>query len=116
MASHSTQVQQLLAAEKKAAEIVSEARRKKTKRLKQAKEEAAREIEAYRKEREDAYQKQKQQHMGSKDTFDAKVRADTEQKLREAQADVEANKEQVITRVLGLVQDVKPEIHKNLRV
>ena len=54
--------------------------------------------------------------MGSKDTFDAKVRADTEQKLREAQADVEANKEQVITRVLGLVQDVKPEIHKNLRV
>eukprot|EP00118_Oscarella_pearsei_P024719 m.306652 g.306652 ORF g.306652 m.306652 type:complete len:117 (+) comp41453_c0_seq1:32-382(+) len=116
MASHSTQVQQLLAAEKKAAEIVSGARRSKTRRLKEAKEEAAREIEAYRKEREAGHQKQKQQHLGSKDTFEAQIRADTELKLRESKAEIEANQEQVIARILELVQDIKPEIHKNLRV
>ena len=48
MASQSTGIQQLLVAEKKAAEKVSDARKRKAKRLKQAKEEAQAEIEKYR--------------------------------------------------------------------
>ncbi len=45
MASQTQGIQQLLAAEKRAAEKVSEARKRKNRRLKQAKEEAQSEIE-----------------------------------------------------------------------
>ena len=45
MASQTQGIQQLLAAEKRAAEKVSEARKRKNRRLKQAKEEAQAEIE-----------------------------------------------------------------------
>ena len=48
MASQSTGIQQLLVAEKKAADKVGDARKRKAKRLKQAKEEAQAEIEKYR--------------------------------------------------------------------
>uniref|UniRef100_A0A8W4FDS8 V-type proton ATPase subunit G n=1 Tax=Sus scrofa TaxID=9823 RepID=A0A8W4FDS8_PIG len=52
MASQSQGIQQLLQAEKRAAEKVSEARKRKNRRLKQAKEEAQAEIEQYRLQRE----------------------------------------------------------------
>ena len=52
MASQTQGIQQLLSAEKRAAEKVSEARKRKNRRLKQAKEEAQSEIEKYKKERE----------------------------------------------------------------
>ena len=52
MASQTQGIQQLLSAEKRAAEKVSEARKRKNRRLKQAKEEAQAEIEKYKKERE----------------------------------------------------------------
>ena len=48
MASQSTGIQQLLVAETAAVEKVSDARKRKAKRLKQAKEEAQAEIEDYR--------------------------------------------------------------------
>ena len=52
MAAQTQGIQQLLAAEKCAAEKVSDARRRKNRRLKQAKEEAQQEIEKYKAERE----------------------------------------------------------------
>ncbi|KAL2297984.1 hypothetical protein Nmel_016943 [Mimus melanotis] len=52
MASQSQGIQQLLQAEKRAAEKVAEARKRKNRRLKQAKEEAQAEIEQYRLQRE----------------------------------------------------------------
>ena len=52
MAAQTQGIQQLLAAEKRAAEKVSEARKRKNRRLKQAKEEAQAEIEKYKQERE----------------------------------------------------------------
>merc|ERR1712241_701650 len=52
MASQTQGIQQLLTAEKRAAEKVSEARKRKNRRLKQAKEEAQAEIEKYKAERE----------------------------------------------------------------
>ena len=48
MASQTQGIQQLLAAEKRAAEKVSEARKRKNRRLKQAKEEAQAEIERFK--------------------------------------------------------------------
>ena len=48
MASQTAGIQQLLVAEKRAAEKVAEARKRKNRRLKQAKEEAQAEIEKYK--------------------------------------------------------------------
>lgn len=48
MASQTQGIQQLLAAEKRAAEKINDARKRKAQRLKQAKQEAQAEIEKYR--------------------------------------------------------------------
>ncbi|PNJ03567.1 ATP6V1G2-DDX39B isoform 3 [Pongo abelii] len=60
MASQSQGIQQLLQAEKRAAEKVADARKRKARRLKQAKEEAQMEVEQYRREREKEFQSKQQ--------------------------------------------------------
>ncbi|KAJ7308310.1 hypothetical protein JRQ81_008843 [Phrynocephalus forsythii] len=66
MASQSQGIQQLLQAEKRAAEKVAEARKRKNRRLKQAKEEAQAEIEQYRLQREKEFKaKEEAFHDGS---------------------------------------------------
>lgn len=52
MATQTAGIQQLLAAEKKAADTVAEARKRRVKRLKQAKDEASSEIESYKVEQD----------------------------------------------------------------
>jgi len=115
MASQTQGIQQLLAAEKRAAEKVAEARKRKARRLKQAKEEAQDEIEKYRQERERQFKEFENKHMGSKEDVAARIEADTKIKINEMQKAVNLHKEAVITKVLELVYDIKPELHKNYR-
>ncbi|XP_046385062.1 V-type proton ATPase subunit G [Ischnura elegans] len=113
MASQSQGIQQLLAAEKRAAEKVAEARKKKARRLKQAKEEAQDEIEKYRQERERQFREFEAKHMGSREDVAARIEADTKIKIEEMNQAVVKHKEVVIQRLLQLVYDIKPELHKN---
>jgi len=113
MASQTQGIQQLLAAEKRAAEKVAEARKRKARRLKQAKEEAQDEIEKYRQERERQFKEFENKHMGSKEDVAARIEADTRIKIDEMQKAVNLHKEAVIVKVLELVYDIKPELHKN---
>ena len=69
MASNTQGIQQLLTAEKRAAEKVSEARKRKNRRLKQAKEEAQAEIERYKAEREGQFREHEARYAGSKGDF-----------------------------------------------
>ncbi|XP_044264181.1 V-type proton ATPase subunit G-like [Tribolium madens] len=115
MASQTQGIQQLLAAEKRAAEKVSEARKRKARRLKQAKEEAQDEIEKYRKERERQFRDFEAKHMGSKEGVAAKIEADTKQRIEEMNKAIVSQKGPVIEEVLALVYDIKPEIHRNYR-
>ena len=69
MASNTQGIQQLLTAEKRAAEKVSEARKRKNRRLKQAKEEAQAEIERYKAEREGQFREHEARYAGSKGNF-----------------------------------------------
>ncbi len=85
----------------------------KTQRLKEAKEEAAKEIEEYRKEREGHFQEQQKKFIGSKDDFSAKMGEESEEKLVNIERDVQVNKEKVISRLLELVYDIQPELHRN---
>jgi len=112
----STGIQQLLAAEKRAAEKVAEARKRKARRLKEAKEEATAEIEAYKQEREKQYRAHEEAVLGSKGDMEARVAESTRVKIDEVGAQMVANKEKAMTRLLDLVCDIKPEMHKNVRV
>lgn len=115
MASNSQGIQQLLAAEKRAAEKVSDARKRKNRRLKQAKEEAQAEIEKYKSERERAFKENEAKHIGSKDDIAAKIEADTKVKIEAMNRSVATNKDGVIDSLIQLVCEIKPEVHQNFR-
>ncbi|EDW15081.1 hypothetical protein AWZ03_003999 [Drosophila navojoa] len=113
MASQTQGIQQLLAAEKKAAEKVAEARKRKARRLKQAKDEATEEIEKFRQERERAFKEFEAKHMGSREGVAAKIDADTRVKLADMEAAIRTRKEPVIQEILQFVYNISPEVHKN---
>ncbi|KAK4007615.1 V-type proton ATPase subunit G [Daphnia magna] len=116
MASQTQGIQQLLAAEKKAADKVAEARKRKARRLKQAKEEAQSEIEAYRLEREKQFKDFESKHLGSRDDVAAKIDKDMKMKLDIINRCMASNKELVIQQIMSYVYEIKPAIHKNIRV
>ncbi|XP_011874620.1 PREDICTED: V-type proton ATPase subunit G [Vollenhovia emeryi] len=116
MASQTQGIQQLLAAEKRAAEKVSDARKRKARRLKQAKEEAQDEIEKYRQEREKQFRDFEAKHMGSKEDVAARIEADTRLKIEEMNQAVSVHKKPVMLKILDLVYDIKPELHNNYRI
>ena len=113
MTSQTQGIQQLLAAEKKAAEKVAEARKRKARRLKQAKDEATEEIEKYRQERERQFKEFEAKHMGSREGVAAKIDADTRLKLDEMERSIQSRKEPVISEILQFVYNITPEMHKN---
>ena len=88
----------------------------KAQRLKEAKEEAGREIEDYRRQRESQFQEQQKKSAGSKDNFAQKMHEETQTKLAQLDTDIEKNKEVVMQRLFDLIYDIKPEVHRNLRL
>ncbi|XP_072286825.1 V-type proton ATPase subunit G 2 [Pyxicephalus adspersus] len=115
MTSQSQGIQQLLQAEKRAAERVAEARKRKARRLKQAKEEAQGEIEQYRMEREREFQAQQRMALGTQGDLSSEVEAQTHKTLQMVQSCHGKNKEVVLRRLLSLVCDVKANLHPNYR-
>ncbi|XP_042303157.1 V-type proton ATPase subunit G 2 [Sceloporus undulatus] len=113
MASQTQGIQQLLQAEKRAAEKVAEARKRKARRLKQAKEEAQAEIEQYRMEREREFQQKQQAALGSQGNLSAEVEAQTRKKLQAMQGGQARGKDRVLRQLLTIVWDVRPQIHPN---
>lgn len=117
MASQTQGIQQLLAAEKKAAEKVQDARRRKARRLKQAKEEATVEIERFKQEREKTFREYEAKHMGSRGDVAVKIDQELVVKLESMKKSVAANKDRVIEDLLNrVVGEIKPELHRNLRL
>ncbi|XP_033729601.1 V-type proton ATPase subunit G 1-like [Pecten maximus] len=114
MASQSTGIQQLLKAEKTAAEKVAEARKRKNRRLKQAKEEAQAEIDAYKAQREKQYKRYEQSVLGSRGDMESKIDQSTKQKIQEISMGVAKNKERAIKELLDLVLSIEPQVHRNL--
>lgn len=115
MASQTQGIQQLLAAEKRAAEKVSDARKRKARRLKQAKEEAQDEIEKYRQERDRQFREFEAKHMGSKEDVAARIEADSRVKIEQMNQAVSVHKDAVMHEILELVYNIKPQLHQNYR-
>ncbi|XP_055679362.1 V-type proton ATPase subunit G-like [Lutzomyia longipalpis] len=115
MASNTQGIQQLLAAEKKAAEKVAEARKRKARRLKQAKDEATEEIEKYRVERDQQFKDFEAKHVGSREGVANKIDADTRLKIDDMNRTVTNHKERVIQEILTHIYNIEPELHKNFK-
>ena len=106
MASQSQGIQQLLQAEKRAAEKVSEARKRKNQRLKQAKEEAQAEIEQYRLQREKEFKAKEAEALGSHGSCSSEVEKETREKMTVLQNYFEQNRDEVLDNLLAFVCDI----------
>merc|ERR1712045_124999 len=115
MASQTQGIQQLLTAEKRAAEKVSEARKRKNRRLKQAKEEAQAEIERYKAEREGQFREHEARYAGSKGDVAARIDADAKLRVDSMNSSVNANKNKVIADLMEAVCKIEPKVHANYR-
>lgn len=51
--------------------------------------------------------------MGSREGVAAKIDVDTTQKIEQMNRDIQQHKDPIIREVLGLVYEIKPEVHKN---
>ncbi|KAL3288126.1 hypothetical protein HHI36_002575 [Cryptolaemus montrouzieri] len=101
MASQTQGIQQLLVAEKRAAEKVSAARKRKLKRMKQARDEANYEINAYRQERERQFREFEARHLGTKGDIAQKIDNQTEERLKQMAVDVTNNRKKVINELIS---------------
>mmetsp|Transcript_35548 Transcript_35548/g.105068 ORF Transcript_35548/g.105068 Transcript_35548/m.105068 type:complete len:115 (-) Transcript_35548:120-464(-) len=100
-------IQKLLAAEQEAQRIVSDARKAKQERMRQAKAEAEREIGAYRAEREGAYQKKVSEgSSGSQATFQ-RLTQETEANVARITEEVQAKKSEVAQALVKMTTSVK---------
>ena len=95
---------------------MAEARKRKARRLKQAKEEAAAEIEQFKAERQIAFNKYETEHMGSRGDVAKKIDLDTNEKLEAMAKRIESTKPTILNRLIEeVVSNVDPKLHRNKR-
>ncbi|XP_028666883.1 V-type proton ATPase subunit G 3-like [Erpetoichthys calabaricus] len=115
MASKSHGIQHLLQAEKKAKEKLDEAKKRKVKRLKQAKDEAFVEIENYRQMRENNFKQKQSTIMGSHGNLSVKVDEQTKTKIQSLNSNYSQYKEALVQHIIDMSRNLKTELHKNYR-
>ncbi|KAF9359551.1 H(+)-transporting V1 sector ATPase subunit G, partial [Mortierella sp. NVP85] len=115
-AANSEGIQKLLEAEKEAGKIVQKARTYRVQRLKDARAEAAKEIEEMKEAKNEAFKAFEQEHAGSSDQTSHRVEVETEQKRADIEADFAKNRAAVLQKLLDVVYTVEPQIHRNARL
>ncbi|KAM6343196.1 VATG3 ATPase, partial [Uria aalge] len=115
MTSQSQGIQQLLQAEKRAKDKLEEAKKRKGKRLRQAKEEAIAEIDHYRLQREKEFRNKQTNVMGSQGNLSAKIEEQTKETVRNLTSSYHKNMESMMKKLLSTICDINPEVHPNFR-
>ncbi|NXN40224.1 VATG3 ATPase, partial [Rhinoptilus africanus] len=115
MTSQSQGIQQLLQAEKRAKDKLEEAKKRKGKRLRQAKEEAIAEIDHYRLQREKEFRNKQTNVMGSQGNLSAKIEEQTKETIRNLTSSYHKNMESMMKKLLSTICDINPEVHPNFR-
>uniref|UniRef100_A0A8C3TQX0 V-type proton ATPase subunit G n=1 Tax=Catharus ustulatus TaxID=91951 RepID=A0A8C3TQX0_CATUS len=110
MTSQSQGIQQLLQAEKRAKDKLEEAKKRKGKRLRQAKEEATAEIDHYRLQREKEFRNKETNVRNSKPDCFQEYYMETP-----ANHSYHKNMESMMKKLLSTICDISPEIHPNFR-
>ncbi|KDR80508.1 hypothetical protein GALMADRAFT_240799 [Galerina marginata CBS 339.88] len=114
-AQQSQGIQTLLEAEKEAAKIVQQARQYRVQKLKDARAEASKEIEEYKKAKEEEFKAFEASHAGTTSTTQAALDKDTDIKLQEIDEIFTKKKTDVVNTLLSRATLVQPELHRNLK-
>ncbi|KAJ3505779.1 hypothetical protein NLJ89_g7235 [Agrocybe chaxingu] len=120
-AQQSQGIQTLLEAEKEAAKIVQQARQYRVQKLKDARAEASKEIEEYKRAKEQEFRAFEDsnilhlQHAGNTSTTQAALDKETDAKLREIDAVYQKKRDHVVKTLLERAVLVQPELHRNLK-
>eukprot|EP01024_Parvocaulis_polyphysoides_P002827 TRINITY_DN1081_c0_g1_i4.p3 TRINITY_DN1081_c0_g1~~TRINITY_DN1081_c0_g1_i4.p3 ORF type:complete len:112 (-),score=39.18 TRINITY_DN1081_c0_g1_i4:225-560(-) len=100
-------IQKLLNAEAEAQKVVEAARKGKADRLRQAKEEADKELSAFRAECEAAYQKKSAEGAAGNESTFATLQKDANTAVARISSEVSAKKEKVVDMLMKMVSNVK---------
>lgn len=83
--------------------------------MKDARSEATREIEEYRRVKEDEFKAFEASHAGNISNVQVAVEKETDVKLQSISEVFETQKDQVLRKLLDRVVLIKPELHRNLK-
>ncbi|PFH51902.1 hypothetical protein AMATHDRAFT_141458, partial [Amanita thiersii Skay4041] len=108
-------IQTLLEAEKEAAKFVQAARHYRVQRVRDARSEAEKEIDEYKKAKDADFKSFEASHAGTISTVQAAIDIETEAKLKSADELYEKAKDGVIKKLLDRVVLVEPQLHRNLK-
>ncbi|KAA8913277.1 vacuolar ATPase [Sphaerosporella brunnea] len=112
-AQNSSGIQTLLDAEREAQKIVQRARAYRTQKVKDARNEAHKEIEEYKKQKEAEFKKFEAEHSGVHAQAEQEAEKEVQAKLQEIQQ-IGAEKLPKVTKdLVNAVIDVKPQPHRN---
>ncbi|EGW33012.1 uncharacterized protein SPAPADRAFT_136799 [Spathaspora passalidarum NRRL Y-27907] len=109
----SSGIQSLLKTEKEAAEIVNEARKYRTNRLKSAKQDAQGEIDAYKKQKEAELKAYEKEHEGLNESIDKEADSQVEKELAAINAKYSEKKDVVVKLLVDATIKPTPELHIN---
>ncbi|CAG8979362.1 hypothetical protein HYALB_00002488 [Hymenoscyphus albidus] len=112
-AQNSAGIQTLLDAERDAQKIVQTDR---TKRVKEARDEAKKEIDSYKKSKDDEFKSFEAEHTSGNKKAEEEASKDAESKIKEIQAAGKKGQDQVVTDLLKAVFDVKPVVPDRIEV
>ncbi|KAF0316665.1 V-type ATPase [Colletotrichum asianum] len=107
-AQNSAGIQTLLDAEREASKIVQKAREFRTKRVKEARDEAKKEIEAYRNSKEDEFKKFESEHTQGNKQAEDEANMEAEGKIKEIKDAGKKSQDKVVADLLKAVFEVKP--------
>ncbi|KAL3781361.1 hypothetical protein HJC23_013445 [Cyclotella cryptica] len=103
-------IQELMAAETRASQIVAEARIARGDRMKQAQADADELIAAYRREQQDAFDKKVLLEGGSGGNASAKLQAETNKEIQIMQAQFQSNAQKAVDILLSKCCEVSLEV------
>ncbi|ODV80147.1 V-type ATPase [Suhomyces tanzawaensis NRRL Y-17324] len=109
----SSGIQSLLKTEKEAAEIVNEARKYRTNRLKSAKADAQSEIDEYKKQKESELKKYEDDHAGLNDSISKDADTQVEKELQDIKSKYAEKKSSVVKLLVDATLNPTPELHIN---
>ncbi|KAK4048376.1 hypothetical protein OIO90_005846 [Microbotryomycetes sp. JL221] len=114
MAAQSSQgISALLEAEKEAGAIVQKAREYRNQRIKDARGEASKEIDAYKQQKDQEFKQFEQQHSGDSSESQSTLDQQTKTQLESIDSTFDQNRQQVVQDLLDKVVKVEPSLHRN---
>jgi len=94
---------------------VQQARQYRVQKLKDARSQATKEIEAYKKSKDDEFNAFEASHTGTTQSVQTAIDRETKVKLQGISEEYYKNKDQVVRKLLDRVVLVSPELHRNLK-